>query len=102
MTDDTRDSQPPAETSAKACGISSLRTIKTFWQKGTCSEAMMISGFTEATTYRWTMSERGREFSLYPWKSGEFLGSGRGEVCLEQAGMHAEAQLEVIRKFIGA
>jgi hypothetical protein len=63
---------------------------------------MMISGFTRATTYRWTMSERGREFTLYPWKSGNFLGSGQGHVCLEQAGMHAEAQLEVIRKFIGA
>jgi transketolase len=66
------------------------------------ANAMMISGFTRATTYRWTMSERGREYTLYPWKSGNFLGSGQGHVCLEQAGMHAEAQLEVIRKFIGA
>lgn len=64
------------------------------------SSAMMFSGFTAATTYRWIMSERGREFSLYPWKSGNFLGSGKGDVCLEQAGMHAEAQLEVIQKFI--
>jgi hypothetical protein len=61
---------------------------------------MMFSGFTAATTYRWIMSERGREFTLYPWKSGNFLGSGRGDVCLEQAGMHAEAQWDVIQKFI--
>ena len=66
------------------------------------SSAMMFSGFTAATTYRWIMSERGREFSLYPWKSGNFLGSGRGDVCLEQAGMHAEAQLEAIQRFISA
>ena len=62
--------------------------------------AMMFSGFTVATTYRWVMSERGRQFTMYPWKSGAFLGSGRGDVCLEQAGMHAEAQLELIQKFI--
>ena len=62
--------------------------------------AMMFSGFTVATTYRWIMSERGREFTMYPWKSGNFLGSGQGDVCLEQAGMHAEAQLDVIQRFI--
>ena len=64
------------------------------------SSAMMVTGFTAATTYRWTMSERGREFTLYPWKKGEFLGSGPGDVCLEQAGMHAEAQWDVIQRFI--
>ena len=64
------------------------------------SSAMMFSGFTVATTYRWVMSERGREFTMYPWKSGNFLGSGQGDVCLEQAGMHAEAQLDLIQRFI--
>jgi len=61
---------------------------------------MMISGFTVATTYRWTMSERGREFTLFPWKHGAFLGSGPGDVCLEQAGMDGAAQWNVIQKFI--
>jgi len=61
---------------------------------------MMFSGFTPATTYRWIMSEKGREYSLYPWKRGFFLGSGPGDVCLEQAGMHGQAQWEVIRKFV--
>jgi transketolase len=64
------------------------------------ASAMMFSGFTVATTYRWIMSERGRQFTMYPWKSGNFLGSGQGDVCLEQAGMHAEAQLELIQRFI--
>ncbi|MBT8075078.1 MAG: hypothetical protein KJN61_01295 [Gammaproteobacteria bacterium] len=64
------------------------------------ASAMMFSGFTIATTYRWIMSERGRRFSMYPWKHGSFLGSGQGDVCLEQAGMHPEAQLETIEKFI--
>ena len=66
------------------------------------SSAMMFSGFTPATTYRWIMSERGREYTMYPWKAGSFLGSGPGDVCLEQAGMHAEAQFELIQRFISA
>jgi transketolase len=64
------------------------------------SSAMMFSGFTVATTYRWIMSERGRKFSMFPWKHGSFLGSGQGDVCLEQAGMDAEAQFNIIEKFI--
>ena len=64
------------------------------------SSAMMFSGFTAATTYRWIMSGRGRHYTMYPWKKGYFLGSGTGDVCLEQAGMHAQAQWETIQKFI--
>ena len=73
---------------------------KEIYPASTAASAMMFSGFTAATTYRWTMSERGREFSLYPWKHGAFLGSGQGDVCLEQAGMHGAAQWDVIQKFI--
>ena len=65
------------------------------------ASAMMFSGFTPATTWRWVTSERGREFTHYPWRRGEFLGSGPGDVCLEQAGMHGEAQWEIIQRFIG-
>jgi len=64
------------------------------------SSAMMFSGFTVATTYRWVMSQRGRDFSMCPWKHGSFLGSGQGDVCLEQSGMHPEAQLDLIQRFI--
>jgi len=73
---------------------------RAIYPSSAATSAMMFSGFTAATTYRWIMSERGREFSLYPWKSGNFLGSGQGDVCLEQAGMHAEAQLDAIERFI--
>jgi len=73
---------------------------KEIYPSSVASSAMMFSGFTVATTYRWTMSERGREYTHYPWKNGNFLGSGPGDVCLEQAGMHAEAQLNIIQKFV--
>jgi transketolase len=64
------------------------------------ASAMMFSGFTAGTTYRWIMSPRGREFTHYPWKQGFFLGSGPGDICLEQAGMHGAAQWEIIRRFV--
>ncbi|MEJ2385575.1 MAG: hypothetical protein P8Y54_14525, partial [Xanthomonadales bacterium] len=67
---------------------------------GVMASAMMFSGFTAATTYRWVTSPRGRHFTHYPWKHGEFLGSGPGDVCLEQAGMHGAAQWKIIREFI--
>jgi len=75
---------------------------KEIYPSSAADSAMMFSGFTAATTYRWIMSEKGREYSLFPWKQGKFLGSGPGDVCLEQAGMHSEAQWNVIRKFIAA
>ncbi|MGB7453973.1 MAG: hypothetical protein WBM36_17760, partial [Lysobacterales bacterium] len=77
-----------------------LQERREIYPGSAASSAMMFSGFTAATTYRWIMSERGREFTMYPWKSGNFLGSGQGDVCLEQAGMHPEAQLETIQSFI--
>jgi transketolase len=72
------------------------------YPSSSAASAMMFSGFTVATTYRWIMSNRGRQFSMYPWKSGNFLGSGQGDVCLEQAGMHGAAQLATIQRFIEA
>ncbi len=62
--------------------------------------AMMISGFTRPTTYRWTMSEKGREATLWPWKDGHYLGSGPGAICIEEAGLHGQAQLKAIESFI--
>jgi transketolase len=73
---------------------------KSIYPASAARSAMMFSGFTIATTYRWIMSERGRDYTFYPWKHGEFLGSGPGDICLEQAGMHGEAQWEIIQKFI--
>jgi transketolase len=73
---------------------------RAIWPAATANSAMMFSGFTAATTYRWITSERGRAFTYYPWRNGFFLGSGPGDVCLEQAGMHGEAQWEIIRRFV--
>ncbi len=66
----------------------------------TAQRAMMISGFTKPTTYRWVTSEAGRNATLYPHKHGEYLGSGTGEMCIEEAGLDANSQLAAIEKFI--
>lgn len=63
---------------------------------------LMISGFSLPTMYRWLTSKEGRELSLYPHKQGKFLGSGSGEACLEEAGLHAEAQLATIERFVNS
>ena len=61
---------------------------------------MMVSGFTVGTTYRWIMSPRGREFTLYAHKAGRYLGSGPGEKCCEEGNIHAEAQIDAITRFV--
>ncbi|MCH7879128.1 MAG: hypothetical protein IH914_07435, partial [candidate division Zixibacteria bacterium] len=68
----------------------------------TSQSAMMISGFSLPTTYRWVTSERGREYTLYPHKGGAYLGSGPGEMCMKEAGLDGEAQLAAIIRFVSS
>jgi len=75
---------------------------RSIYSSGTAQKAMMISGFTLPTTYRWVTSERGRQATLYPHKHGEYLGSGTGEMCIEEAGLDADSQLQAIEAFVGA
>lgn len=66
------------------------------------SSAMMITGFTRPTTYRWITSAHGRRHTLYALQDGAYLGSGVGDVCLEQAGLGAAAQLSAIESFVSS
>jgi transketolase len=63
------------------------------------SEAMGVTGFTLPTMYRWLTSEVGREYSLYPFKNGHYLGSGKAEMVVKQAGLDGESQFDAIRAF---
>jgi len=65
-------------------------------------EALMISGFSLPTTFRWITSKHGRDATLHPHKNGKYLGSGTGEMCIEEAGLHAEAQLDAIIRFVSS
>ncbi len=62
--------------------------------------AMGISGFTFPTLYRWIQSGYGRRHSLYPFKQGHFLGSGKAESVVAEAGLDGESQYRAIKTFI--
>ena len=61
--------------------------------------AMGITGFTRATLDRWLLSAAGREASLHPYRLGHYLGSGRGEVVLAEAGLDGESQAAAVARF---
>jgi transketolase len=65
-------------------------------------EAMGITGFTQPTMDRWILSSLGREATLHPYRDGHYLGSGQGEVVLEQAGLDGRSQYRAIRRFLDA
>ncbi len=62
--------------------------------------AMAITGFTIDTMYEYLLSEKGRDFSLHPFKKGIFLGSGPGGEVLKQAGLDVKSQIQTIKKYI--
>jgi hypothetical protein len=51
---------------------------------------------------RWVRSSLGREATLHPYRRGHYLGSGQGEVVLEEAGLDAMGQYRAIRRYLEA
>jgi len=62
--------------------------------------AMGISGFTLPTMYRWIQSGYGRKHTLYPFKKGHFLGSGKAESVVAEAGLDGESQYKAIKTYL--
>jgi len=62
--------------------------------------AMAVTGFTIDTMYKYLLTEKGRDFSLHPFKKGVFLGSGSGGEVLKQAGLDVKSQIHAIKKFV--
>jgi transketolase len=63
-------------------------------------EAMGITGFTLPTMYRWIRSSAGRKHTLYPFRGGHYLGSGKAESVIAEAGLDGIRQFEAIEAFI--
>ncbi|MHC4652436.1 MAG: hypothetical protein ACYTES_16465 [Planctomycetota bacterium] len=63
-------------------------------------EAIGITGFTLPTMYRWIRSDRGRALTLYPFRTGHFLGSGQADKVLTEAGLDGESQFRAIRSWV--
>ena len=61
---------------------------------------MAVTGFTIDTMYEYLLTEKGRDFSLHPFKKGIFLGSGPGGEFLKQAGLDVKSQIASIKEFV--
>jgi transketolase len=63
-------------------------------------DAMGITDFTMATMIRWVRSDRGRAFSLHPFRHNHFLGSGSGAMVMSEAGLDGKSQFEAICEYL--
>jgi transketolase len=62
-------------------------------------ESMGITDFTLPTLYQWVRTNDGLRRSLHSFRHGHYLGSGSASKVLEEAGVHAEGQLESIIEY---
>ncbi len=65
-------------------------------------EAIGITGFTLPTLYRWVRSDAGREATLHPYRQAHYLGSGKAEVVLAEAGLDGATQFAAIKQYLDA
>lgn len=62
--------------------------------------AMGITGFTQATMYRWIRSDKGRAATLHPYRRGHYLGSGTAAMVLHEAGLDGPAQFDAVARYL--
>ena len=62
--------------------------------------AMAITDFTMPTMYAWLKSEIGQKCSLWPFKEGKYLSSGKAAKIYEQAGLDATSQFKAIKNYL--
>jgi transketolase len=63
-------------------------------------EAMGITGFTLPTMYRWITSEHGRAMTMHPFQHGHYLGSGKADAVMAEAGLDGKSQFQGIVRFL--
>lgn len=61
--------------------------------------AVGITDFTISTMYYWIRSSYGIKKSLHAFKNGKYLGSGKGEAVLREAGLDAKSQIKMIKEY---
>ncbi len=62
-------------------------------------ESMGVTDFTLPTMYRWVRSNEGIRRTLHSFREGRYLGSGQAHKVLQEAGIHAEGQLQAILSY---
>jgi transketolase len=75
---------------------------KSVFPESASEDAMGITGFTLSTMYRWVRSELGRGMTMHPFQKGHFLGSGKAEAVLKEAGLDGESQYRRIVAYVEA
>lgn len=75
-------------------------TRRSIYPDEAASRAMMITGFTRPTTYRWVLSARGRKHTLHAFQKGHYLGSGQAKQVMKEAGLDGESQLQAILNYV--
>ncbi|MDR0734961.1 MAG: hypothetical protein LBG16_04685, partial [Elusimicrobiota bacterium] len=62
--------------------------------------AIAITDFTLPTMYCWLKSKKGVEMSIYPFKQGKYLASGKASDVYKEARMDKAGQLEQIKEYL--
>ncbi|HSE43377.1 MAG TPA: hypothetical protein VLH08_21640 [Acidobacteriota bacterium] len=86
-------------TSAELFHLLSKKEQEAIYPETLAWEAVGITDFTLPTLYPWVRSNNGIEASLHSFRGGHYLGSGSATKVLEEAGIHAEGQLKMIRDY---
>ena len=50
--------------------------------------------------HRWITSERGRRWTLHPFRNGRYLASGQADAVMKEAGRDGDGQLAAIKGFL--
>ncbi|HOL63412.1 MAG TPA: hypothetical protein PK103_08630 [Elusimicrobiales bacterium] len=61
--------------------------------------AIGITDFTIATMYYWIRSDYGIKHSLHPFVNSKYLGSGKAESVLKEAGLDGKSQIKAIKEY---
>ncbi len=64
--------------------------------------AIAITDFTLPTMQCWLKSADGAQYSIYPFKHGNFMGSGKAPDVYKEAKMDADGQMEQIKEYLAA
>jgi transketolase len=73
---------------------------RTLYPDQAADEAMGITGFTLPTLHRWVRSTLGRDHSMHPFQHGHFLGSGKADAVLREAGLDGESQFRRVLAYV--
>ncbi|HOX23074.1 MAG TPA: hypothetical protein PLL10_06375, partial [Elusimicrobiales bacterium] len=65
-------------------------------------ESMGITDFTLPTMQYWVRSQEGLARTLHPFRDGAYLGSGRAESVLKEAGADADSQFRAVAAYVEA